>query len=240
MKVLIINKDRLYRIIANIVICIVFVIVVGVAMLSPESIISSSTNNKAIYSGNQNKNNVSIMINVYWGDEFIEPILNCLKENDVRATFFVGGVWVSKNNELLKKIYNDGHEIGNHGYFHKDHTTLTDEKNREEIYQTHLLVKELIGIDMTLFAPPSGAYNNKTLEIANNLNYKTIMWSKDTIDWRDKDENLIYSRATNNAKNGDLILMHPTQETLSALPKIIEFYKNNNFNLTTVSNNINA
>ena len=93
---------------------------------------------------------------------------------------------------------------------------------------------------MTLFAPPSGAYNNKTLEIANNLNYKTIMWSKDTIDWRDKDENLIYSRATNNAKNGDLILMHPTQETLSALPKIIEFYKNNNFNLTTVSNNINA
>ena len=238
MKVLIINKDRLYRIIANIVICIVFVIVVGVAMLSPESIISSSTNNKAIYSGNQNKNNVSIMINVYWGDEFIEPILNCLKENDVRATFFVGGVWVSKNNELLKKIYNEGHEIGNHGYFHKDHTTLTDEKNREEIYQTHLLVKELIGIDMTLFAPPSGAYNNKTLEIANNLNYKTIMWTRDTIDWRDQDTELIYERATNKLSNGELVLMHPTRCTALALPKILDYCIENNLNVVPVSSNI--
>ena len=206
-------------------------------MLSPTNSVSSN-NEKAIYSGNTNNNNVSLMINVYWGDEYIEPILDCLNQNNIKATFFVGGVWVSKNNEMLKKIYSLGHEIGNHGYFHKDHTTLSENKNQEEIYQTHLLVKELIGIDMTLFAPPSGAYNNKTLSIANDLGYKTIMWSKDTIDWRDNDENLIFSRATNNPKNGDLILMHPTEATLKALPNIINFYKNNNYNLTTVSENL--
>lgn len=206
-------------------------------MLSPTNSVSSN-NEKAIYSGNTNNNNVSLMINVYWGDEYIEPMLDCLNQNNIKATFFVGGVWVSKNNEMLKKIYSLGHEIGNHGYFHKDHTTLSDNKNQEEIYQTHLLVKELIGIDMTLFAPPSGAYNNKTLSIANDLGYKTIMWSKDTIDWRDNDENLIFSRATNNPKNGDLILMHPTEATLKALPNIINFYKNNNYNLTTVSENL--
>ena len=206
-------------------------------MLSPTNSVSSN-NEKAIYSGNTNNNNVSLMINVYWGDEYIEPMLDCLNQNNIKATFFVGGVWVSKNNEMLKKIYSLGHEIGNHGYFHKDHTTLSENKNQEEIYQTHLLVKELIGIDMTLFAPPSGAYNNKTLSIANDLGYKTIMWSKDTIDWRDNDENLIFSRATNNPKNGDLILMHPTEATLKALPNIINFYKNNNYNLITVSENL--
>jgi len=64
------------------------------------------------------------------------------------------------------------------------------------------------------------------------------MWSKDTIDWRDKDSELCYSRATKNAKSGELILMHPTEHTLKALPNIINYYKENNFTITTVSDNI--
>ena len=93
---------------------------------------------------------------------------------------------------------------------------------------------------MTLFAPPSGAYDKTTVSCASSLGYKTIMWTRDTVDWRDKDAELIYSRAIKNAKGGDLILMHPTEKTLEALPKIITWFKDNGFNLTTVSNTIDG
>lgn len=192
----------------------------------------------AIYRGNPNNKNVSLMINVYWGTEYIEPMLQVLKENNAKATFFVGGTWANSNPDILQKILGDEHEIGNHGYYHKDHTRITKERNYEEIYITHELIKGLVNYEMTLFAPPSGAFNDITLEVADSLGYKTIMWSKDTIDWRDKDSSLVLKRATKNPQNGDLILMHPTEHTLQALQDIITFYKNNNFSLVTVSENI--
>ena len=92
---------------------------------------------------------------------------------------------------------------------------------------------------MNLFAPPSGAFNNSTIEAANTLQYKTIMWTRDTIDWRDQDATTIYNRAVKNAKGGDLILMHPTKCTAEALPKIIETLQEN-FLLTTVTDVLSA
>ena len=220
---------------------ILIVLICGMFFLAFTNSIKSvfnAGNAEAIYRGNSENNKISLMINVYWGTEFVEPILKVLKDNDVKVTFFVGGTWVAQNTELLKKIHDEGHEIGNHGYYHKDHKLLSSERNQEEIFITHKLVKEIIGVDMNLFAPPSGSYNQTTLEIASNLGYKTIMWSKDTIDWRDKDSELCFTRATKNAKSGELILMHPTEHTLKALPNIIKHYKDNNFILTSVSDNL--
>lgn len=180
------------------------------------------------------------MINVYWGTEYLDKMLEILKENDVTTTFFVGGTWAVKESDMLQKIYDAGHEIGNHGYYHKDQGKLSAEKNFEEISNTHKLVKSLIGVDMNLFAPPSGSYSKKTVEIATELGYKTIMWTdgRDTIDWRDKDSDLIYKRATKNCKGGDLVLMHPTQATANALDNIIKTLKQKGFQLCTVSENL--
>ena len=112
------------------------------------------------------------------------------------------------------------------------------EKNKEEIALTGVVVTALCGAKLSLFAPPSGSFSETTLESAYDLGYKVIMWSKDTIDWRDSDQNLIYNRATKNPSNGDLILMHPKQHTLKALPKIIDFYVDLGYKITTVSDNI--
>lgn len=195
----------------------------------------SYQNEDVIYHGNQDSNKVSLMINVYWGTEYLEGILDTLDRYDAKCTFFVGGQWVEKEPEMLKEICSRGHEIANHGYFHRDQEYLDYSQNLEEIKVNHELVKTLLGIEMSLFAPPSGSFNKSTLEASKNLGYSTIMWTKDTIDWRDKDANLIYSRATNNIKGGDLILAHPTEKTLQALPLILEYYKLNNFVATTVT-----
>ena len=165
-------------------------------------------------------------------------MLDALNEYEAKATFFVGGCWASENIEILKKIYDYGHEIGNHGYYHKDHKQIDYARNVQEIEYNHKLVKENLGIDMSLFMPPSGSYGLQTLEAAEKLGYTTIMWSKDTIDWRDKDADLIFKRATKNLQNGDIILMHPTECTKNALPNILSKIKSLGFNLTTVSQNI--
>lgn len=198
----------------------------------------SSNNSQIIYSGNTKNNTISLMFNVYMGNEYVEKILHVLEENNVKATFFVGGIWVEKNQDCFMKIYNSGNEIASHGYWHKDHSKLSDEAQINEIQLTDKLITDLTGLKMTLFAPPSGAFNKQTAYIAQNLGYKTIMWSKDTIDWRDQDTELIFSRATEKCGSGDLILMHPTGATANVLDRIIKFYKNKGLNVDTVSKNI--
>ncbi len=194
----------------------------------------------AIYRGNAEKPNISLMINVYWGEEYIPEMLEILAQNNVQATFFIGGSWADKNPDMLRKIAENGHEIANHGYFHKDSDKLNFEGNTKEISNAESMIFALCGEKTNLFAPPSGAYNQTTLESAESLGYQTIMWSKDTIDWRDKDEKLIYKRATTNQQNGDLILMHPTKCTKNALDDIIKTTKSNGFSLVSVSENISV
>ena len=207
----------------------------ALAIWGTNAISTSSAVSGVYYNGDKSSKNVSLMINVYWGTEYLDDMLSILKENDVKTTFFIGGTWAVLNEDMLKQIYEDGHEIANHGYHHKDHDKLDEEGNLNEISTTHTIIQELLGVEMNLFAPPSGAYDKLTVSCASSLGYKTIMWTRDTVDWRDKDAELIYSRAIKNACGGDLILMHPTEKTVEALPKIISWFKDNGFNLTTVS-----
>lgn len=193
---------------------------------------------KPYYKGNVNSRNVSLMVNVYWGDEYLDGMLKAFKKYDVKVTFFIGGSWVKNNSDMLNRMIDEGHEIGNHGYSHNDHKGKSYDVNFDEINKTNQLVNKLVGIDLELFAPPSGSYDDTTLEAARKLEMKVIMWSRDTVDWRDKDENIVFKRATNNISGGDLILMHPTAHTLKALPRILQFYQDNNLSEVTVSNNI--
>ncbi len=189
----------------------------------------------AVYRGNVLEKNVSLMFNVYWGTEYIEELLNVLKTHGIKTTFFIGGSWASKNVEALKSIASAGHEIGNHGYLHKDAEKLTYEQNVAEITLTNKLLKEILDVETFLFAPPSGSVGNAMFQACKDLNQTVIMWSRDTIDWRDKDCDLVYKRASSGIQNGDLILMHPTEHTLKALPKIILNLKSQGYTLVTVS-----
>ena len=156
---------------------------------------------RVYYNGNRDSAYVSLMFNVYWGTEYIAPILDTLEEYGVQATFFIGGSWADDHADALRSIAERGHELGNHGYFHKSQDGISYEANLEEI---------------------RGAYGENTVRAAEELGYKTILWSKDTIDWRDHDVSLILERATKEVTGGDLILMHPTAETAQALPAVLE------------------
>ena len=237
------KKERIYRhLIANlaILLCITIVAIVSFSLKPTDTIVVGLNKeyNGTIYAGDTNSRNISLMINVYWGNEWLVKMLDILDKNEVKATFFVGGTWVKDNVELLKKIYLKGHEIASHGHNHKEHAKLDYTANLTEIQTCHEIVKDVLGIDMELFAPPGGSYNQNTIKAAGFLNYKTIMWTRDTIDWRDHNTSLIYNRAVTNMCGGDLILMHPTENTTEALSNIIAYAKKHKFDLVTVSENL--
>ena len=201
---------------------------------------SAKLSDRVYYSGNADSRYVALMFNVYWGTEYIPSILDTLDEYEVKATFFIGGSWADDNAQVLKEIARRGHELGNHGYFHKDQSKLSEAENASEIDVCGRLVKQLTGVSPALFAPPSGAYGEAAVNAAQSLGYKVILWSKDTIDWRDHDQSIIYRRATQNVKGGDLILAHPTEETAAALPSVLRYYRDNNWQQVTVSENISG
>ncbi len=215
-----------------------FAVLIGLSY-SNSVALSVQADSRVIYSGNTEKNNVCFMVNVYQNEDNVRNMLDILDLYKVKTTFFIGGCWAVKNIDLVKEIYARGHEIGNHGFYHKDQDSLDFEQNIQEINMCHKVVSENIGVEMKLFAPPSGAYNIATVDAATSLKYSTIMWTHDTIDWRDQDADLIVRRATKDLSNGDLILMHPTDKTVQALTGILSFAINNGFNPTTVSNCLN-
>lgn len=233
------KKLKRVSITTNILLAIIVSIVTSVCIF-PEPIVPIYGGNKisAIYNGDRSGSCVSIMINVYENTEVVNKMIALFDEKGVKCTFFVGGCWADDNEQTLKKIVSSGHELANHGYFHKDHKNLSYQKNQEEISNTEKIVYALSGVKTTLFAPPSGSFSTTTLDVAFDLGYKVIMWSKDTIDWRDSDTSLIFKRATNGVCGGDLILMHPKPHTLKVLPDIIDYYISLNLSVTTVSQNL--
>ncbi len=112
------------------------------------------------YKGNVDDEIVAFVCNVDWGNEYIPSMLKIFKDNNISITFFVTGRWAEKNPELLKKIYEYGHEIGNHGYKHIDYDKLSYEANKEEIIKAHNAINQIIKEEPKYFAPPSGAYND--------------------------------------------------------------------------------
>ena len=232
--------NRKTTIITNVLLCLA-VLMVYVISFMPNTATQAYGKGaiNAIYNGNRQNNKISLMFNVYENTKVVNGILDVLEEKGVKATFFVGGCWADDNGQTLHRIVESGHELGNHGYFHKDHKKLDYKENVQEISLTGQIVKALCGYQMKLFAPPSGSFGSTTLKASYDLGYKVIMWSKDTIDWRDKDTALIYKRATNNVSGGDLILMHPKAHTLNVLPSIIDYYLSIGLDLSCVSDNIN-
>jgi peptidoglycan/xylan/chitin deacetylase (PgdA/CDA1 family) len=218
----------------------VLVLSVGALALAPlEDEITVKGETTEIYrSAGENGTGVSLMFNVYWGTEEVYRILDILSENQAHATFFIGGCWADDNIDCLREIFARGHEIGNHGYFHKDHKKISFQQNREEIANCNRFIELVIGEKPTLFAPPSGAYGNDMITACNAMGMTMILWSKDTVDWRDKDRKVIYERATTNVRKGDFILMHPMSETVSALNDILLYYKNNGLETVSVSDNL--
>ncbi len=230
------KKSGVIAAVTNAALLVVIVLVAVVCFLPAPS--SPAISEERVIRKGGMQDGVSLMINVYWGTDEVYEMLDILEEHEARATFFLGGCWADDNVECVREIAARGHEIGSHGYFHLSHDTLDLEENIREIATSVQILSLITHRPVTLFAPPSGAYCEETLEAAESMGMKTVLWSKDTIDWRDKDSDTCFERATKDAEGGDLILMHPMAHTVRALPRILEYFEKHRLRAVTVGENL--
>jgi len=189
-----------------------------------------------IYSVENNENKVSITFDCAWGADDIPIILNTLKEKNVKATFFLVGSWIEKNEEETRMIAEQGHDVANHSKNHFKMGVLGKEKVRSEIIDCGKLIEEITGKKTDLFRAPYGDYNDTVLTVARQEGYYTIQWSLDSLDWKPGiTEEGILSRIEN-AKSGDILLFHnDTANTAKILGRVIDILKEKGLNPVPVS-----
>jgi probable sporulation protein (polysaccharide deacetylase family) len=189
-----------------------------------------------IYRGNEQQKAVALMVNVAWGTEHLSKMLEICKQEQVLVTFFVDGSWLNKHRQEGLMLEKAGHEIGNHGYTHPLMSQVTEDRMAREIGRTEEVIKQVYRHPSRWFAPPAGDYNAKVIRVADQFYLGTILWTVDTIDWRKSTTpTSMVQKISSQVEAGNLILMHPTDRTVIALPGIIKAIKQKGLALTTVS-----
>ncbi|UJL47974.1 polysaccharide deacetylase family protein [Virgibacillus sp. NKC19-16] len=187
-----------------------------------------------IYRGHPEKDMVAFLVNVSWGTEHIPDILNILKDNNVKATFFLEGQWAQENAEFVEMIDEQGHTVGNHAYNHPNMARLSPQENTRQISQTNEIIKAITGDTPKWFAPPSGDYTDQVVQAAHDLQMETILWTVDTIDWKNPSVSVMINRVNSKLHPGATILMHPTESITEGLDPLIRNIKENGYRIGTL------
>lgn len=164
-------------------------------------------------------------------------ILDTLKEKGVKAIFFVTYDFVKDNPELIERMIDEGHIIGNHTYRHYTMDEVSQEEAQEEIVFLDKYMKENFKYRMTLFRFPKGEFSENTLAIANSLGYKSVFWSFAYADWdvnNPADQQEAFDTITTYTHNGEIMLLHAVSETNAAiLGKVIDEVRSQGYEFTT-------
>lgn len=201
----------------------------------PPEVHLSDLPSSPIYRGNPKKQMISLLVNVAWGNEYLPSMLKVMKAHNVKSTFFLDGSWTKKNPTLAKMIIDEGHEIGNHAYSHPDMKKLSNGRISEEIRKTNEVIKATLDVTPKWFAPPSGSYRQDVVDIAKSMNMYTILWTVDTVDWRNPEPSAMASRVLQKVEPGAMILMHPTASSVGGLEMLITSLKEKGYHISTVS-----
>ena len=147
---------------------------------------------------------------------YTEKILDVLKENDVKATFFITSHYLNTAGELVERMIKEGHLIGNHTVNHKSMPSITNEEIEKEVMKLHQAVYEKYEYEMKYIRPPKGEFSERTLKKCEELGYKTVMWSFAYCDWDEKKQPSVAEAEKMMIQNlhpGEIMLLHSNSKT---------------------------
>lgn len=171
---------------------------------------------------------------------FTPTILDVLKKHNVQAAFFLVGNYIDKNPDLVRRMVQEGHIVGNHTNSHCDMSKISDlESFQKELETLEAKYKEAVGEDMQKFyRPPQGIYSQENLEMAQKLGYKTVFWSLAYVDWNVDDQpdpEQALTTLTSRTHPGAVVLLHSTSETnAKILDELLTQWENMGYRFGTI------
>lgn len=235
MRIYILQKRTLFIILC--IIIIMFTALLSIFIRNQDiAAVFSSQKKLPIYSVETEEKKIAISFDAAWGDEFTEDILDTLDKYNIKTTFFLVAFWVDKYPDMVKKIYDRGHEIGNHSTTHPHMSKLTKEQIADELKITGDKIAAITGKEPVVFRPPFGDYNNLLIETAYELDYYTIQWDVDSLDWKELGVQPVVDRVTRNVKKGSIVLFHNNAKYVSEfLPLVLEKLQEQGYEIVPVS-----
>ena len=186
--------------------------------------------NEGIAMGNPNDKYVYLTFDNGYEAGYTSKILDTLKENKVPAAFFITGHYLNSAQDLVKRMIDEGHIVGNHTVNHYSMPDINDEKIKEEISNLHTAVYEKFNYEMKYARPPKGEYSQRTLALTKSLGYTTVMWSFAYDDWDENKqgrEEYGKEKILSNVHNGCVLLLHSTsKDNCNILDEVIKQIKN--------------
>ena len=210
-------------------ICLVVIIVAILLAISIDGVSAAQVyfgyaNRKVpVYYVQTEEKRVAISFDAAWGADKTQGIMDTLKEYGANGTFFLVGFWTDKYADMVKKIDENGFEIGTHSNTHPDMTKLSAEAIKNELEASIKLITDITGKEVKLFRPPFGAYNNTLLNVADEMGLISIQWDVDTLDWKGLSGEESCNRVLRNVRPGSIILCHNNSDhILDALPLVLD------------------
>jgi len=236
MKIIFFNFKKCARYLAVFLTIIALFTIAGL-LVDKAIIVLADRREIPIYSVDCSENKVSITFDCAWGASDIPSILETLKEENIKATFFVVGMWAEKYPDSVKMIAEEGHEVANHSYSHLRMGVLDSNRTKQEISKCTEVIERLTGKTTNLFRAPYGDYNNNVISTAKDMGYYSIQWDVDSLDWKPEiSKETILNRVVNNVKKGSIILFHnDTKYTAEVLPSVIKALKEKGYKFVPVS-----
>ena len=168
--------------------------------------------------------------------KYTTKLLKVLKDEDVKATFFVLGENIAGKEDVLLQEKNDGHLIGIHSYKHVFFTKISKEKIIEQITTTKNMIYDITDFSPTYIRVPYGIINDNVKSILKEENLENILWNVDSLDWSYKDTQKTVKHIINTTNGNDIILMHDIYDTsVEAAKQIIKYYKENGYTFVTIA-----
>ncbi|MFD0698646.1 polysaccharide deacetylase family protein [Paenibacillus sp. GCM10027628] len=203
----------------------------------PKETKSFTADQKAVWVGSGKK----VYLTIDAGGPLIEVdlMLKSLKDNGVKANFFISGNNIKKNPEYLKRLLADGHFIANHTMTHQDFNKMTDEQIKKEITDFEDMYRQMTGKEVEkYFRFPFGSYNMHNLSLVSSMGYTSVFWSTAMRDWEPRKNGAEdpYNDIMNNLHEGNVILMHQgSKENMEALDRICKEIKKKGYEFALVN-----
>ena len=183
----------------------------------------------SIYLGDTEKKVIYLTLDEGYENGYTDKILDILYENDVKALFFITGPYLDKEDVLIQRMLDEGHEVGNHTINHKSLPLLDNKDIEEEVVGLDRRFYQKYGKNMTFLRPPKGEYSEKSLEVTSKLGYINVFWSFAYDDWavnRQRGWEYAFEKVKQNLHNGEIILLHAvSKDNCEALDSIIEYVR---------------